>query len=134
MTDMTAPLTDNQFHSLGVGLVELRDRLGQVLQRLDALGRPVEADDILGDREVAALGRYVITRKLEDIGKFRTPSLRNVAVTAPYFHDGSVPSLEASVDLELYYRRHADGSPLPISRDERNDILDFLRSLTNEDR
>ena len=66
----------------------------------------------------------------EDIGRFRTPSLRNVARTAPYFHDGSVATLEAAVDLELYYRRQSDGALTAVSRDEREDLLAFLRALS----
>ena len=88
-------------------------------------------NDILSDPDIAALGRYVVTRKPEDIGAFRTPSLRNVARTAPYFHDGSVPTLEAAVDLELYDRRWADGLPVVLSRSERDDLLEFLRALNN---
>ena len=77
------------------------------------------------------------TGKNEDIGKFRPPSLRNVAVTAPYMHDGSVATLEAVVD---HYAAggsmsHANKSrilrPFPISESERADLVEFLKSLTD---
>ena len=131
VTDAEAPLTDNRFHVSGVGLPDIGGRLGAVLTRLDRLGARLEPNDILSDPDIAALGRYVVTRKPEDIGAFRTPSLRNVARTAPYFHDGSVPTLEAAVDLELYDRRRADGLPVVLSRSERDDLLEFLRALND---
>lgn len=53
---------------------------------------------------VAELGRFVVRLDPRDIGKFKTPSLRNVAATAPYMHDGSVKSLDDAVDQELYGR------------------------------
>ena len=125
-----APFTDQQFHALGVGLSSVGTRLGALLTRIDEFPRSIGADDILSDRDIAEMGRYVITRVPADIGKFRTPSLRNVARTAPYFHDGSVATLETAVDLELYYRRQSDGSLTAISRDEREDLLAFLRALS----
>lgn len=125
-----AAFTDQQFHALGVGLSSVGTRLGALLTKIDEFPRSIGADDILSDGDIAELGRYVITRAPPDIGKFRTPSLRNVARTAPYFHDGSVATLETAVDLELYYRRQADGSVTAISRDEREDLLAFLRALS----
>lgn len=130
-TDADAPLTDGRYHALGVGLSAVGPDLGAVLARIEALGSPIPFDEVLADPRIAALGRYVVTRVPEDIGKFRTPSLRNVAVTGPYFHDGSVETLEAAVDLELYYRRLSDGTPLALSRAERNDLIEFLRALTD---
>jgi cytochrome c peroxidase len=71
-----------------------------------------------------------------NFGEFKVPSLRHMAATAPYMHDGSLPTLEAVVDhydrLNME-RLHADGErilqPLALSAGERADLLAFLRSL-----
>jgi len=75
-------------------------------------------------------GRALVTGKWADIGKFKTPSLRNVALTAPYMHDGSVATLEQAVDLELYARGGALNYPIALTADERRDIVEFLKALT----
>lgn len=81
-------------------------------------------------------GRQRVTSLPEDEGKFRVPSLRNVAVTAPYMHDGSLPTLEAV--LEHYNqggRAHPNRDPriqpLALSAAERSDIIAFLETLTD---
>ncbi len=80
-------------------------------------------------------GRFAVTRVEEDRGAFKTPSLRNVALTAPYMHDGSVPTLEQVVDL---YDRGGDVReglsdrilPLELTTPEKADLVAFLQSLT----
>ena len=86
---------------------------------------------LLSDSDIAELGRFAVTFKPSDIGKFRTPSLRNVARTAPYMHDGSVGSLEDAVDLELYYRSAEAGRPLILTPLEKSDLVEFLKSLNS---
>ena len=66
----------------------------------------------------------------KEIGLFKTPSLRNVAVTGPYMHNGSVASLAEAVDLELY-GRSTQKYPLELTEDERSDLLEFLRALSS---
>ena len=73
------------------------------------------------------LGRYRVTKNPKDKYKFRTPQLLNVAVTAPYFHDGSVNSLEEAVKIMA---RKELGKEL--SNKEAKEIAAFLRSLTGE--
>ena len=73
------------------------------------------------------LGRYRVTKNPKDKYKFRTPQLLNVAVTAPYFHDGSVNSLEEAVKIMA---RKELGKEL--SNKEAKKIAAFLRSLTGE--
>lgn len=85
---------------------------------------------IATDPNVAALGRYVITLNPQDTGKFRTASLRNVAATAPYMHDGSVKSLAEAIELEIY-SRGPEQSPLLLTEDERSDLLAFSEELTS---
>jgi len=86
-------------------------------------------DDYFKGREVgeADLGRYNVTRREEDRHVFKVPSLRNVAVTAPYFHDSSANSLEEAI---VIMGRYQLGRDLP-GRDIVS-IAAFLRSLTGE--
>jgi cytochrome c peroxidase len=125
----SAPLADGKFHSVGVGL----DR---ILGKLPALSMKVKTGDaraidhaIVNDAELAEMGRFLVTGDPKDIGKFKTPSLRNAALTAPYMHDGSVGTLEEAVDRELYYRALEVGKPTTLTAQEKLALLAFLRSL-----
>ncbi len=126
-----ALFSDNQFHSLGIGREYIAPQLAQLTKRVVATA-PDEMDKlILSQPDVAALGRFVVTKKPADIGKFRTPSLRNVALTPPYMHDGSIATLEEVVDHELYYRGIAANRPLILAPQEKADLVTFLKSLTS---
>ena len=80
-------------------------------------------------------GRFEVTGQPEDRGRFKTPSLRNVAVTSPYMHDGSIANLNAVIE---FYDRGAQSNPnldgrirpLKLSEEERRCLVDYLRSLT----
>jgi cytochrome c peroxidase len=131
-----ALLTDNQFHSAPLGLstaantalIELTQRVVDLRQRdeLNEINRAVARED-----DIAALGRFVVTLNPNDIGLFKTPSLRNVASTAPYFHDGHVDTLEEAVDVELYSRGGAIRYPIVMTDQEKADVVAFLGSLTS---
>ena len=81
------------------------------------------------------LGRYDQTKKDEDRGKFKTPTLRNVTQTAPYMHDGSEETLEAVID---FYDKGGIGNPnlskeikpLNLTPQDKRDLLAFLEALT----
>lgn len=75
----------------------------------------------------ADLGRFAITHDDADRHVFKVPSLRNVAVTAPYFHNGSVPTLEEAVDVMFTYQL---GRAAP--KEDKARIVEFLRTLTGE--
>lgn len=84
------------------------------------------------------VGRYAVTHDLSDQGRFRTPSLRNVALTAPYMHDGSFRTLNQVVD---FYDRGGGKSPfakdalivpLHLSKENKADLVSFLQSLSGE--
>jgi cytochrome c peroxidase len=82
-------------------------------------------------------GRALATGREEDRGKFKVPSLRNVALTAPYMHDGSVATLEAVIDLYdrggvLDRNRDPEIKPLRLTGQEKRSLLAFLQSLTGE--
>jgi cytochrome c peroxidase len=85
-------------------------------------------------------GRYIITKKEEDLGKFKVPGLRNVAVTAPYMHNGMFATLE---EVLRYYNQPSGFFPHQINLDptfknglgltkrEQADIIAFLKTLTD---
>lgn len=83
-------------------------------------------------------GRYRLTMQATDIGVFKIPSLRQVALTAPYMHDGSLSSLE---EVIAHYasggKQHPNKSglirPFTLTTQEKNDLLAFLHSLTDTD-
>jgi cytochrome c peroxidase len=79
------------------------------------------------DHNSTSLGRYEITKKEEDKFVFKVPSLRNVALTAPYMHDGRAKTLHDAVKIMSHYQlgRHM------VKRDI-DDIVEFLKSLTGK--
>ena len=80
-----------------------------------------------GNVTPADLGRFNTTKNDADRHVFRVPSLRNVAVTPPYFHDGSAATLEDAVDVMFLYQL---GRPAP--KGDKELIVKFLRTLTGE--
>lgn len=81
-------------------------------------------------------GRYRVTQLDSDLGVFKVPSLRNIAVTAPYMHDGSLPTLRAVIDhYDAGGQPHPNKSPLiqplHLSHAEKQQLEAFLRSLTD---
>jgi cytochrome c peroxidase len=99
-------LTDLQFHNVGIG----------------------------SQKPKPELGRFVITKDERDRGAFKTPSLLNVGRSAPYFHAGSVATLEEAVEIMAgggIANPHKDASlePRRLSAPQKRQILDFLREL-----
>jgi cytochrome c peroxidase len=102
--------TDNQFHNLGVPQVG-----------------PMKED----------LGRYYVTKRDGDRGAFKTPTLRSIAETAPYMHDGAFGTLEAVVDfLDQGGGANPNLSPLvkklSLTDKEKADLVEFLKALSGE--
>ena len=86
------------------------------------------------------LGIYQYTHKPADAGKFKAPSLRNIALTAPYMHDGSIATLEEVLDHYTAGGRAHDNPgkdrrmhQIAMTAQNRADLLAFLRSLTDEE-
>lgn len=79
-------------------------------------------------------GRARVTGSSADEGAFKTPTLRDVARTAPYMHDGSIPTLEAVIDFYDSGGRGAaldpEIKPLRLTADEKTALAAFLRALT----
>ena len=85
-------------------------------------------------------GRYLITKKTEDIGKFKTPGLRNVLVTAPYMHNGMFKTLKEVIDYYDIPNKFVSNAinrdpllskPLNLSQQEKKDLETFLIALTD---
>jgi cytochrome c peroxidase len=88
---------------------------------------------------MSALGRFLITKKERDIASFKTPNLRNVLLTGPYFHDGSQVTLWDVMDhynkgdgLQNPYLDE-DIQPLALTERDIEDVVAFLASLTSDD-
>jgi cytochrome c peroxidase len=130
--------TDNDFHNIGIGIIRHRvvPLAQQALHDL-AQGHLIDIDRAAIASDLSVLGRFLLTHKDKDIASFKTPDLRNVLVTAPYFHDGSQQTLWDTVD---HYNK-GDGlanpwldddiQPLALSEPEIDDVVAFLASLTS---
>jgi cytochrome c peroxidase len=102
--------TDNRFHNLGTPQVG-----------------PLKED----------LGRYAVTRQDKDRGAFKTPTLRSVALTAPYMHDGVFKTLEEVIE---FYNKGGEATPgkdvlmtaLNLNDQEKKDLVEFMKALTGE--
>jgi cytochrome c peroxidase len=97
---------------------------GNLFQKFGIMG------DYFGDRgkiTTADLGRFNVTKKQEDWYVFKVPSLRNVALTAPYFHDGNAQSLEEAIALMAKYQLGRNFTPEKVEL-----ITKFLQTLTGE--
>jgi cytochrome c peroxidase len=126
-----ALFSDGKFHSVGIVEKSLRANLGQTATAVVRLRASALDHAILEKPEYAALGRFVVTHKPEDVGAYRTPSLRNVVLTAPYMHDGSRATLAEALDEEIYYRGTELGRPLILTPQEKADLMAFMEALTS---
>jgi cytochrome c peroxidase len=104
-----ALFTDGEFHNTGEGVGD--------------------------DEQLADLGRFQVTKIDADMGAFKTPTLRNVAVNGPYMHDGKLKTLKDVVD---FYAGGGNSNPhldkrisrVALSGRDRSDLVEFLKSLT----
>jgi cytochrome c peroxidase len=131
--------TDDLFHNIGVG-VKGFDFAAIARRVADVDPNDTSAIDELAlqDAEASALGRWLVTRQRKDIGAFKTSGLRNVALTAPYFHDGSARTLEDV--MEIYDQGgepnpFLDGGmrPLGLTAQEKADLVELMKTFTSED-
>lgn len=102
-------LTDEKFHNLGIDW----------------------------DKDHVDLGRFAVTKNTEEIGAFKTPTLREISRTAPYMHDGRFPTLRDVVD---FYNQGGIKNPfqdplilpLDLTEQEKGDLIDLLQTLSGE--
>jgi cytochrome c peroxidase len=130
--------TDNDFHNIGIGIVRHHVvALSCQAEQLVNSGDPTAIDRAAIQTNMSVLGRFLITKKEGDIASFKTPDLRNVLITAPYFHDGSQETLWDVMD---HYNKgdgvhnpylDVDMQPLALQEGEIDDIVAFLATLTS---
>ena len=135
-----ALFTDNQMHNTGIGYAESMRREPDKTRVQVAPGIAFEVDAArigqVAETRPGDLGLYEITQNPADRWKYRTPSLRNVALTAPYMHNGGLASLREVV--EFYNRGGVPNEtldpriqPLNLGREEVDALVAFLESLTS---
>lgn len=131
--------TDFQYHNTGVAMNDPRfDKLSRIAFDVVDTEQAKEVIDRLAQQPGGEeLGRVRFSYVVFDIGAFRTPTLRNIALTAPYFHDGSARTL---ADVVKFYNeggkqnvaREWDLAPLALTDQEQRDLVAFLESLTGK--
>jgi cytochrome c peroxidase len=130
--------TDNRFHNIGVS-ARAQDFAALSQQAIKALGTSnslAKIEELALASDANQLGRFLITRNASDLGSFRTSQLRNVGITAPYMHDGSMQTLWDVMD---HYNKggephaHLDGGiePLALTESEIDQVVAFLFALTD---
>lgn len=122
--------TDNAFHAVWSAQPDAAKGIAKAIRGAAAATPEARRAFVHSDAAISELGRFNVTLEPRDLMLFRTPSLRNVAETAPYMHDGGAETLEAAVDAELYRRSQAAKRPLLLTRTEKNQLLAFLKSLS----
>jgi cytochrome c peroxidase len=139
-----AIFTDNRFHNIGVGINRIQPetpRLAAEFLKARAAGASVDKT-VLADPKTSDLGRFAVTARFDEIGAFKTSTLRNVAVTGPYMHDGSLKTLK---DVVKHYndggKSAGDPSvndylsggirPLNLTEQQMNDLVTFMEALTS---
>lgn len=134
-----ALFTDERFHNTGIGYQDTMGSLEEKTPIQLAPGVWTELDAAMiarvGEKKPADLGRYEVTQDPSDRWKFRTPGLRNVALTAPYMHNGSLKTLE---EVILFYQRGGIQNPdldplirpIPLNSGDIKALIAFLNTLT----
>jgi len=134
----TNPLfSDQKFHNIGIAAhkVDFIDRARKAAAVVRA-GDMKQVDELALQTEFSELGRFLVTKRLNDIGAFKTPTLRNIAATGPYMHDGSLTTLWDVMD---HYNKGGVPNPyldggmqrLGLTEPEIDDMVAFLETLTS---
>jgi len=139
-----ALFTDNRFHNVGVGINAIQKDVPELAHEfLRAKASASEVDvKVLTDKRSSELGRFALSRTFDDLGSFKTPTLRNIAATGPYMHDGSLKTLR---DVVVHYNnggvtRAGDPvndflsggiRPLNLTDAEIDDLVAFMEALTS---
>lgn len=137
-----ALFTDNGLHNTGIGYAEAMDKNEQAKQKIQVApgvyaNVPSEVIASVSEPKANDLGRYEVTQKPEDRWRYKTPSLRNIALTAPYMHNGSLATLK---DVLEFYNRGGIANqnldplikPLKLSPVEIEELTAFLEALTGD--
>lgn len=131
--------TDSKFYNTGV--VSRGQDFAVLSQRaveLRARQQREPAGILAHEPEFSELGRFLVTQADKDIGAFKTPTLRDVELTGPYMHNGSLRTL---LDVVRFYNQGGQKNPnldskmhaLDLNETEMSEIVEFLRALTSDD-
>lgn len=139
-----ALFTDSRFHNIGIGINQIQDEVPKLAPAfLQAKAQGIDVDKaVLADKKTSELGRFAVTSTIDELGAFKTPTLRNVAVTAPYMHDGSLKTLK---EVIVHYNNggvnqkgervnaYLSGGirPLNLSEEQIDDLVAFMEALTS---
>lgn len=139
-----ALFTDHQFHNIGIGINDIQDKVPELARAFQvAKNEGIDVDvAVLSDADTSHLGRFAVDDQLSSLGAFKTSTLRNVAVTAPYMHDGSLATLREVVE---HYNNGGVTNPgdpvnaflsggirpLNLTDQEIDDLVAFMESLTS---
>lgn len=137
-----ALFTDNRFHMIGVSANQMPRDLDELSAAVEDVKKRGTDIAVLSNPKTSSLGRYAVTRDLTDIGAFKTPTLRNIELTAPYMHDGSLKTLEEVVQFYNNGGRLKETDPLPellsggirslnLTEEQQADLVAFLKALTS---
>ncbi len=139
-----ALFTDSRFHNLGVGFKRIRDSVNETAAQF-VMSKQQGADvdvAVLTKSNMSELGRFAVSEDVTEVGAFKTPTLRNVELTQPYMHDGSLETLEDVVDFYNNGGREQPDDPiddfqsggirpLDLSDQQKADLVAFLKALTS---
>jgi cytochrome c peroxidase len=133
--------SDHGFHNVGTAWRSAQRRSQDVtVQLVPGLSARLDPHELarIGVLDERDQGRFEVTGRRRDLRAFRTPTLRNVARTAPYMHDGSFDTLEQVIDHYVAGGSPDDPAqdpsiqPFTISADDRQSLVSFLQALTSK--
>jgi cytochrome c peroxidase len=139
-----ALFTDGRFHNIGIGINQIQQDVPRLTKAfLEAKNKGGNVDVMaLSNKKTSELGRFAVTDELNQIGAFKTPTLRNVELTAPYMHDGSLKTLK---DVMNHYNNGGVAKagdrvndflsggirPLNLTDAQLEDLVAFMKALTS---
>ena len=138
-----ALFTDGKFHNIGIGINQVQQDVPKLAQAfLEAKNKGANVDiAVLTDKKSSELGRFAVTDELSQVGAFKTPTLRDIELTAPYMHDGSLKSLNdvvnhynnggaAKADDKINPYLSGGIRPLKLTTAQSEDLVAFMKALT----
>ncbi len=139
-----ALFTDNRFHNIGVGFKRIQGKEAETAAAFlvsKRAGANVD-ETVLTMENMSELGRFAVTENLTQVGAFKTPTLRNIELTAPYMHDGSLETLEDVVNFYNNGGRVKETDPfsgfvsggirqLNLDDQQKKDLVEFMKALTS---